>query len=73
MSTTVLDERLSRALTAFLREEVQAPAMAVTDLLDMIIEDARSFQHESMLADLNRMRSASEQLMLLYPPPRRDD
>ena len=62
MSTTVLDERLSRALTAFLREEVQAPAMAVTDLLDMIIEDARSFQHESMLADLNRMRSASEQL-----------
>jgi adenylate cyclase len=62
LSTTVLDERLSRALTAFLREEVQAPAMAVTDLLDMIIEDARSFQHESMLADLNRMRSASEQL-----------
>ena len=62
MARTVSDERLSRALTAFLRQEVQAPATAVTDLLDMIIEDARSFQQESMLADLNRMRSASEQL-----------
>ena len=62
MSKTVSDERLSRALTAFLRQEVQAPATAVTDLLDMIIEDARSSQPESMLADLNRMRAASVQL-----------
>ena len=62
MSRTVLDERLSRALTAFLRQEVQAPATAVTDFLDMIIEDARSSQPESMLADLNRMRGASVQL-----------
>jgi adenylate cyclase len=62
LSRTVLDERLSRALTAFLRQEVQAPATAVTDLLDMIIEDARSSQPESMLADLNRMRGASVQL-----------
>src|SRR5579863_4657764 len=56
------DERLTRALTAFLRQEVQAPAIAVTDFLDMIIEDARTAQPESMLADLNRMRSASVQL-----------
>ena len=62
MSRTVSDERLSRALTAFLRQEVQAPATAVTDLLDMIIEDARSSQPKSMLADLNRMRGASVQL-----------
>jgi adenylate cyclase len=62
LSTTVLDERLSRALTAFLRQEVQAPASAVTDFLDMIIEDARGSQSESLLADLNRMRSASVQL-----------
>ena len=62
MSRTVLDERLSRALTAFLRQEVQAPATAVTDLLNMIIEDARSSQPESILADLNRMRGASVQL-----------
>ncbi len=57
-----LDERLSRALTAFLRQEVQAPATAVTDFLDMIIEDARGSQPESLLADLNRMHSASVQL-----------
>lgn len=62
MSTTVLDERLSRALTAFLRQEVQAPASAITDFLDMIIEDARGSQPENLLADLNRMRSASVQL-----------
>jgi adenylate cyclase len=62
LSTIVLDERLSRALTAFLRQEVQAPATAITDFLDIIIEDARGSQPESMLADLNRMRSASVQL-----------
>ena len=61
MSTTP-DERLSRALTAFLRQEVQAPASAVTDFLDMIIEDARAAQSESLLADLERMRGASVQL-----------
>jgi adenylate cyclase len=59
---TVPDERLTRALTAFLRQEVQAPATAVTDFLDMIIEDARASQPESILADLNRMRGASVQL-----------
>ena len=62
MSRTVLDDRLSRALMAFLRQEVQAPATAVPDFLDIIIEDARSSQAESMLADLNRMRGASVQL-----------
>jgi signal transduction histidine kinase len=59
---TDLDERLNRALTAFLRQEVQAPATAVTDFLDMLIEDARTAQAENLLADLNRMRSASVQL-----------
>ena len=49
-------------MTAFLRQEVQAPATAVTDFLDMIIEDARGSQPESLLADLDRMRSASVQL-----------
>jgi class 3 adenylate cyclase len=55
---TEADKRLNRALTAFLRQEVQAPASAVTDFLDMIIEDAP----EGLLADLNRMRTASVQL-----------
>jgi len=62
LSITLLDERLNRALAAFLRQEVQAPATAITDFLDMIIEDARGSQSESLLADLNRMRSASVQL-----------
>jgi class 3 adenylate cyclase len=58
----VSDERLNRALTAFLRQEVQAPATAVTDFLDMIIEDARGAQPEELIADLARMRGASVQL-----------
>jgi adenylate cyclase len=62
LSTTVSNERLSRTLTAFLRQEVQAPAVAVTEFLDIIIEDARRLQLNELLADLNRMRSASVQL-----------
>jgi len=62
LSTTAQDDRLNRALTAFLRQEVQAPASAVTDFLDMIIEDARASESENLLADLNRMRGASVQL-----------
>ena len=58
----VSDERLSRALTAFLRQEVQAPATAVNDLLSTIIQEARGSQSENVLADLNRMHSASAQL-----------
>lgn len=60
--SAVSDERLSRALTAFLRQEVQAPALAVNDLLGMIIEEARISESENVLADLNRMHSASAQL-----------
>jgi len=58
----VSDERLSRALTAFLRQEVQAPAIAVNDLLSTIIQEARGSRSENVLADLNRMHSASAQL-----------
>jgi adenylate cyclase len=62
LSTRVSDERLNRALTAFLRQEVQAPAAAVTDFLDIIIEDARRLQLDHLLADLDRMRTASVRL-----------
>jgi adenylate cyclase len=62
VSTTVSDERLSRTLTAFLRQEVQAPAVAITEFLNIIIEDARRLQLNELLPDLNRMRSASVQL-----------
>ena len=46
LSTTVSNERLSRTLTAFLRQEVQAPAVAVTEFLDINIEDARRLRPE---------------------------
>jgi adenylate cyclase len=62
LSTIASDERLSRTLAAFLRQEVQAPAMAVTEFLDMIIEDARKLKLNEPLADLDRMRGASVQL-----------
>ena len=62
MSTTEWDERLSRTLMAFLRQEVQAPAGAITEFLDIIIEDTRRLQLNQLLPDLDRIRSASVQL-----------
>jgi adenylate cyclase len=62
LSTDVSEERLNRALTAFLRQEVQAPANAVTDFLGIIIEDARRLQLDHLISDLDRMRAASVHL-----------
>jgi class 3 adenylate cyclase/CheY-like chemotaxis protein len=62
VSTSELDERLNRALTVYLRQEVQAPATAVTEFLDMIIEDARGHKLDHMLSDLERMHGASVRL-----------
>jgi class 3 adenylate cyclase len=59
VSTDISDERLNRALTAFLRQEVQAPADAITNFLDIIIEDARRLQMDLLTPDLDRMRDAS--------------
>ena len=62
MSTTTTNERISRALTVFLRQEVQAPATAITEFLDILIEDARRLRLDVLLPDLDRMLSASVQL-----------
>jgi len=62
LSTNVSDERLNRAFTAFLRQELQAPATAVSDLLDIIIEDANRRALNHALPDLERMRTASIRL-----------
>jgi adenylate cyclase len=59
LSTKVSDQRLNQALTALLRQEVQAPANAVTDFLDIIIEDARRLEMDHLISDLDRMRTAS--------------
>ena len=55
-------ERLNRALAAYLRQEVQAPATAVTEFLGMIIEEARGQNFAHMLPDLDRMHIASVKL-----------
>jgi adenylate cyclase len=55
-------ERLNRALAAYLRQEVQAPATAVTEFLGMIIEEARNQNLVDMLSDLDRMHIASVKL-----------
>jgi adenylate cyclase len=55
-------QRLNQAMRAFLRQELQAPATAVTDFLGIIIEDARSNQLNHLLSDLERMHTASVQL-----------
>jgi class 3 adenylate cyclase/CheY-like chemotaxis protein len=62
LPTTATNQRLSRALTAFLRQEVQAPATAITEFLDIIIDDARRLRLDELLPDLDRMLSASVQL-----------
>ena len=62
MSTNVSGERLNRALTVFLRQELQAPAIAITDFLDIIIENASGGSRDDLLADLERMRTASVRL-----------
>jgi len=62
MSTSESDERLSRALTAYLRQQVQAPATAIADFLDIIVADARRLQFAHVLSDLDRMHSASARL-----------
>jgi adenylate cyclase len=62
LSSVVSEQRLNQALRVFLRQELQAPANAVTDFLDIIIEDARSNGLEHLLSDLERMRTASIQL-----------
>ena len=62
MADHVSEERLDRALTAFLRQELQAPATAVADFLDIIIEDARTTGLNQVLSDLDRMHAASLKL-----------
>jgi class 3 adenylate cyclase/CheY-like chemotaxis protein len=57
-----MDERLDRALAAYLRQQIQAPATAVTDFLDIIIADARRLQLSEVMSDLDRMHAAGARL-----------
>jgi adenylate cyclase len=62
LSTNEMDERLNRALSAYLRQQVQAPATAVADFLEIIVEDARRLRLAPVMADLDRMHSAGLRL-----------
>ena len=52
-------ERQERALIAFLRQEINAPAAAILGFLDMLLEDARKFGLADLVPDFERMRAAS--------------
>jgi class 3 adenylate cyclase/CheY-like chemotaxis protein len=58
-------ERLERALIAYLRQELSAPAVTMAGFLDIIIEDARRLRLDQALPDLERMRIASTELNAL--------
>jgi class 3 adenylate cyclase len=58
-------DRLDRALTAYLRQELSAPVVTMTGFLDIIIEDARRFRLDEAIPDLERMHSASAELAAL--------
>ena len=56
------DERLSRALAAYLRQEVHAPTSAISEFLDALLADARALEAEAMLSDIQLMHEAGLRL-----------
>ena len=69
------EHHLGRSLVTFLQQELQAPAIAVTETLDILIEDAQRSSLDQ-LPDLKRMLAASmrlnafvKQLVHEQPPP----
>ena len=55
-------QRLERALTAFVRQEFGAPIATIMGLTEILIEDARSSEDESLVSDLDRIHSAGRLL-----------
>lgn len=58
-------DRLERALAAFLRQQLNAPVVAMRGFIDIIIEDTRRLGLDSALPDLERMRTACTDLAAL--------
>jgi adenylate cyclase len=52
------DQRLERARTAFARQEFAAPIATILELTEILIEDARRGEENSLIADLERIYSA---------------
>jgi adenylate cyclase len=57
--------RLERAVVAFLRQEFGSSIDAITGFIDILAEDASRQGHADLVPDLERMRSAGEQLSAL--------
>lgn len=52
------DQRLERALAAFVRQEFGAPIATIIGLTEILIEDARQSADDSLISDLDRIRLA---------------
>jgi class 3 adenylate cyclase len=61
----VSGDRLEHALAAFLRQELGASIAAIIGFIDMLLDDARAQNLDSVVGDLERMRQAAEQLSVL--------
>ncbi|MBS0533301.1 MAG: response regulator [Proteobacteria bacterium] len=62
MSSDDHDQRLNRALAAYLRQEIQAPALAIGDFLELISEEARRLGADDIASDVERMQTAAGKL-----------
>jgi class 3 adenylate cyclase/CheY-like chemotaxis protein len=58
-------DRAARALVAYLRQEIEAPAAAIAGFLEIVEEDARQYGLAYCLADLARMAQAAAELRAL--------
>ena len=56
------DQRLNRALAAYLRQEIQAPALAIADFLDILSEETRRLGLDEISSDVERMQAAAGKL-----------
>jgi adenylate cyclase len=52
------DQRLERALAAFVRQEFGAPIATIIGLTEILIEDARSSEDDVLASDLDRIHAA---------------
>lgn len=55
-------DRAARALVAYLRQEIEAPAAAIAGFLEIVEEDARRYRLPHCLPDLARMKRAAAAL-----------
>jgi len=63
--TLPTSDRFDRALAAFLRQELNAPVVAMMGFIDIILDDARRLGLDEAIRDLERMRTASTELAAL--------